>query len=366
MAAPKVLILDDDPDFLDIMQQLVSGLKSKPKIRTASSVAQAVELLEEETFALLITDLRMPTADGYQMLTIVRRRLPSQRVIAISGVAEEVERTHAYTLGADLFLEKPITQKARDLFLECIEALLERDVRRRGFHGVVEGKALVDIIQLESLSQSSLVLKVVSGKDIGYIWFKNGAVIDAATSKAKAEKAVTEMLSWKAGRFDVLPAEPHRPQTIFMSTQGLLLDSAQALDEEGEESLRDSPGRSLGDLPPGTLKAIESPKLGKIADAHSVQFLVVDGHKKAAPPEHWECPNPEVTSLWAQRMLAAYASLGEELGVSGPTRIEGLGPERHVAIGRMPMGRFIAGLPCELSPQEVSKTFDKVLKQWLS
>lgn len=366
MPPPKVLILDDDQDFLDIMQRLVSGLKSKPKISTASSVAEAVALLEEESFALVITDLRMPTADGYQMMAIVRRRLPSQRIIAISGVADEVERTHAYTMGADLFLEKPISHKGRELFLECIEALLERDVRRKGFHGVVEGKALVDIIQLESLSQSSLVLKVVSAKEIGYLWFLQGSVIDAATSRGKAEMAFKQILSWKAGRFDILPAEPNRTQTIFTSTQGLLLDTAQTLDEENHETLQDSPGYAIGKPPAGELKAVVSPKLAKMGDSQPVEFLLVDDHKHAAPPEHWQCHNPEAMSQWAQRMLQAYAALGEELGVSGPNRIEGIGTEKHLAIGRMPRGRFIAGLSKELQPQEVTKTFDKVLKQWLS
>ena len=73
----KVLLLDDDQAVLELYQELLSGLPSKPEIFTASSAARGLALLKTEPFRLLICDLRMPKMDGLQVLSIVRRRFPN-------------------------------------------------------------------------------------------------------------------------------------------------------------------------------------------------------------------------------------------------------------------------------------------------
>jgi hypothetical protein len=109
----------------------------------------------------------------------------------------------------------------------------------------------VDIIQLECLSQSSSVLKVINGALTGRIWFTNGEVSDAETQDLKGERAFQNILSWKTGNFEILPPEPARNRTIFNSYQGLLLQSAQALDEARA-------GGNPQPLPQGSAPATES------------------------------------------------------------------------------------------------------------
>ena len=63
-AQHKVLLLDDDPDLLDLYREIFSSLPSKPAIHTATSGARAIALLESEPFSLLISDLNMPKMTG--------------------------------------------------------------------------------------------------------------------------------------------------------------------------------------------------------------------------------------------------------------------------------------------------------------
>ena len=72
----KILILDDETQFLELCQELLGPLPAKPDVRTASSGAHAIALLEAEPYSLLLTDQRMPNMDGFQVLAIVRRRFP--------------------------------------------------------------------------------------------------------------------------------------------------------------------------------------------------------------------------------------------------------------------------------------------------
>src|ERR1051325_6949818 len=225
----KVLLLDDDPELLELYGEMLGQLPSKPEIHTANTGERAMALLEAEPFRLLICDLKMPKMDGLQVLSIVRRRFPELRTVVITGVQDEEFRSRAYALGVDLFWLKPDTQQNMQMFLECLESLLGRE-QDTGFRGV-QSKSLMDILQMESLSQTSGLLRITRGSLTGKIWLLNGELIDAETEGARGEAAITRILGWKSGTFETLPAEPDRERTITKSVNGLLLEAAQTLDE---------------------------------------------------------------------------------------------------------------------------------------
>src|SRR5256714_1419142 len=245
-AQHRVLLLDDDVDLLDMYRQLLTQLPSQPEIYTATSGPRAMAMMEAEPYRLLICDLKMPKMDGLQVLSIVRRKHPEMRTVALTSLLDEQYRSRAYALGVDLFWHKPNTEQEIKMFLECLESLLGRD-EEAGFRGV-QSKSLVDIIQLECISQSSAVLRITNGSWTGKIWIQEGEIIDAETEDLQGEPAFTKILSWKAGGFEALGAEPDRTRTIFKSYNGLLLETAQALDEsaggitnEGDPSAAVSP-----------------------------------------------------------------------------------------------------------------------------
>src|SRR4051812_41504463 len=183
----KILLLDDEDDLLDVYRDLLTQLPSQPEVHTSNSGARAIALLESEPFTLLISDLRMPKIDGLQVLSIVRRKFPQLRIVIMTAVVDEQYRSRAYAMGIDLFWEKPKTQEEITMFGECIESLLGQQ-DEGGFRGI-QSKSLVDLIQLECLSQSSSVLKITQNGRQGNIWINHGDVIDAATLTMGGEEA---------------------------------------------------------------------------------------------------------------------------------------------------------------------------------
>src|SRR5213593_4687850 len=210
----KILLLDDDHDLVELYREMLCRLPSQPEIFTATSGARAIALLDSQSFSLLISDLNMPKMDGLQVLTIVRRKFPQLRTAVMTSVVDAQFRTRAYAMGIDLFLEKPNTGREIRFFIDCIESLLDREPDRGGFRGV-QSKSLVDIIQLECLSQSSSVLKITNGVVEGKIWIQNGEVIDSEAAGVTAEPAFQRILSWKTGSFEIFPADPLRARAIF-------------------------------------------------------------------------------------------------------------------------------------------------------
>ena len=357
-ARHKILLLDDDQDLLELYREMLARLPSQPEIHTATSGARAIALLESESFSLLISDLNMPKMDGLQVLTIVRRKFPNLRTAVMTSVVDAQFRTRAYAMGIDLFLEKPNTSQEINFFLDCIESLLGRELDG-GFRGV-QSKSLVDIIQLECLSQSSSVLKVTNGSQVGKIWFNNGDVIDSETQDVNGEGAFQKILSWKTGNFEILPADPSRARTIFNSYQGLLLESAQALDEAQARTQAATDGP-----PPGASAPSSESPLAPLTKFNGVEF-VMTVRSSDQKVESWGAENPEQISQWMGQTMQRFRALGDSLGSGQMNQLEGLGPQRHVALVSKADTDLCVGFHRSLSQDLVRETMSKIVTKWAS
>ena len=349
-ARHKVLLLDDDQDVLDLYRDMLSRLPSHPEIFTATSGARALSLLESEPFTLLISDLNMPKMDGLQVLTIVRRKFPDLRTAVMTSVVDEQFRTRAYGIGIDLFLEKPQNSKEISFFLDCIESLLARE-KIGGFRGV-QSKSLVDIIQLECLSKNSSVLKITNALIEGRIWIQDGDVIDAAVQDLSGEKAFQKILSWKAGSFELFPGEASRPRTIQGSYQGLLLETAQVLDER---QACEGPNASAGE-------GAAADPLAKFARHKGVEFLLELGQTTKA----WGVENPDQLAGWCRRSWDKFAALGDQWLTGTLQRIEGFGAQRNVALVSKSDHTLAVGFSAALSRDEMRDTLKTIAATWAS
>jgi len=352
----KILLLDDDPDLLDMYREMLAQLPSRPEIHTANSGPRGMAMLEADPFRLLICDLKMPKMDGLQVLSIVRRKYPALRTVVLTSVVDEQFRSRVYALGVDLFWQKPATESEIKLFLECIESLLGRE-SEPGFRGV-QSKSLVDLIQLECISQSSSTLRITNGPLTGKIWINSGDLIDAETDGARAEEAFQKILAWKAGSFETLPAEPARPRTIFKSYNALLLETAQAIDE--------SRGGDLSDAAPGEAPRVPASALTALAQMDGVEFVlaVKSGDKEKTRYEARGLENPDHIAAWARQSFQRFRTLGERLQAGPLEQIEGLGPQRHVALAPQGDTQFCVGWRHSLAHEEIRDRMRKVLALW--
>ncbi len=349
-AHPKILLLDDDPDLLSMYKEILTQLPSQPEVFTATSGSRGLAMLEAERFRLLICDLKMPKMDGVQVLSIVRRKWPQLRTVALTSVMDEQFRSRVYALGVDLFWHKPGTEQEIKMFLECLESLLGQEAEG-GFRGV-QSKSLVDLIQLECLSQSASVLRITNGPLVGKIWIQDGELVDAEAGDLRGEHGLHKILSWKAGNFETLPAEPSRPRTIFKSYNALLLESAQAQDELA--------GESLGEGGPGSASAA----LAKLTQVEGVEFVLAMKPAEGGQQLARGLENPERMGGWARASLERFRGLGDRLQAGQLEQIEGLGLQRHVALARQGDTEFCVGWKATMAPERMRQMMKKVLGLW--
>lgn len=359
---PKVLLVDDDKDLLEVYGEILSQLPSNPEVFTTTSGARAIAMLDAEPFTLLVSDLNMPKMDGLQVLSIVRRKFPELRTVVLTSVMDEQFRSRCYGLGVDLFWQKPSSVEETKQFTECLESLLGREENGGGFRGV-QSKSLVDLIQLECLSQNSVVLKITNGPLTGRIWIQTGEVIDAVTDELSAEPAFHRILSWKAGTFESLPPEPDRQRTIFNSSQGLLLESAQAQDEAQVR------GQAMAEQPAG--EAGKNSPLAPLARFPGVEFVLAlkpsdDEAKKDPVFEARGLENALPVAKWTSESISELRSLGERLKAGPLQHFEGYGRQGHVSLATGSDMDFCIGWEREFSPAEIYESTKKVTALWVS
>jgi len=364
-AQPKILLLDDDQDFLDLYREMLSQhLPSLPEVRLANTSARALSLLESEQFTLLVLDLNLPKMDGLQVLSIARRKHPQVRLVVLTGIRDEQFRTRAYALGVDQYWIKPETDQEMGLFLESIESLIGREAQG-GFRGV-QSKSLVDIIQLECLSQSSCMLKITNGVTEGRIYIQTGEVVDAELPGLTAEPAFQRILSWKTGSFETLPPDPSRVRTIFTSYQGLLLNTAQALDEAASLDQAPAPVEN-GDAPAAPAPASSTANmLAEISQMEGIEFVLALGMEKNQSKNSWGLENPKPVTEFTRQTLENFRNLGERLQVGELQFVLGTGHQRKVAVAPCGKSELCVGFPPALSAEQVRDSFKNILTKWAS
>src|ERR1700690_2506306 len=330
----KILVLDDDADWLALCSELFAQLPSKPEIRTVASGARALALLETEPFRLLICNLKMPRMDGLQVLSIVRRRFPELRTIVLSGLEDEEFRSRAYALGVDLFWLKPDMQPNMPMFLDCLESLLGRDTEG-GFRGI-QSKSLMDIIQMECLSRSSTVLRITRGPLVAKMWIHDGELIDAEAEGARGEGAFFRILAWKAGTFENLPAESGRERTILKPVNALLLESAQAIDE------------TAGSVEPDSIEQTAHRKtIWKLAllTREGAEFVVAVPPEGQGEAEALGTQSTEPLTRWTRRAGGIAKRLGDRLEAGPFSHIAGHNLERQLLVLTQESKCFLVGWP---------------------
>ncbi len=117
----KILIAEDDPN---IRAGLIATLESEGyAVTAASDGAQALKLFPQEKFDLVILDVMMPKASGYDVCREIRARGARGPVLFLTAKAEEIDKVVGLKLGADDYVTKPFGVHE---LLARVEALLRR------------------------------------------------------------------------------------------------------------------------------------------------------------------------------------------------------------------------------------------------
>ena len=119
----RVLIVDDDKILLSVLEKALRG--AGLQVHAASDAHQAIRLLKQFSFNLILTDANMPSLSGFDLLEILKRNEVAYgfpKIIMLTGRTAKRDESLALLGGAHKFIMKPADPEAiRTLVVEMLQ-----------------------------------------------------------------------------------------------------------------------------------------------------------------------------------------------------------------------------------------------------
>jgi two-component system response regulator PilR (NtrC family) len=101
----RVLVVDDEDALRTVLSSELEG--EGYKVAAAADGAEAISILKNQTFDLILLDIKMPNVDGFEVLKFVKETHPETKVIMLTGFADLKNAIESKKLGAEDFVSKP-------------------------------------------------------------------------------------------------------------------------------------------------------------------------------------------------------------------------------------------------------------------
>ncbi len=233
MSRQTVLIVDDELNLLRALRDAVRTRSWDVDVLTAGNAEEALELLALRVVDVLVTDIRMPGADGLALIEEVRDCYPQTQCLVMTAHVDSTSEAAAMQLGAVSFIRKPFEL---DAFLSEIGEKLQP----RGFRGTsLMGFSLTDILQLAVMNGQALTFEISSSGRRGMLAVESGLLLAASTDDKAGIDAAQDILSWSDGE---ITSEPHveviEERRLNCSLTEILMQAAKEQDEQTRRPTR--------------------------------------------------------------------------------------------------------------------------------
>ena len=211
---PHIVIVDDEPITLKQLRRILE--KEAYQVSAFSNPQRALKHIEKTPCHLVISDIRMPTMNGLELMTRVKARFPDTEVILITGYASIDGAIEATREGAFHYLEKPFTpDQVRNQVKQALEFRMFRkatpehsETGPRGFQEPVIIGNSKKIQELKSIIQQigPTDCNVMITGDSGC-----GKELVARSIHAASKRAKGPFLAFNCG---ALSEDPHRQRRL--------------------------------------------------------------------------------------------------------------------------------------------------------
>ncbi len=222
----KILIVDDDLDFLKSLEDSLKSYNDPYVLITASSGEKAVEILSREDISLLITDIKMPDIDGITLITELFNSGKWLPTIVVSAYGTPKIWEKLKDLGICSFIDKPLNiNDLREKILDVLKQTRKDDD--------IRGMGLAAVLQLMEFESKTGVITVVENELRGVIFVKEGKCVDAICgNKLTGKDALICLLKLQNPHINIHYVGHNRKKRIKETLPEILLEFARLEDEE--------------------------------------------------------------------------------------------------------------------------------------
>lgn len=129
MSKPLALIIDDEPDILELLK--ITLARMNVDCKTAENIESAKKLLQVNKFDICLTDMKLPDGDGRNFISYFQENYPQTPIAIITAHGSIETAIHALKLGAFDFLTKPVDlQRLRQLIENALKLQASKEEQK--------------------------------------------------------------------------------------------------------------------------------------------------------------------------------------------------------------------------------------------
>ena len=220
----NVLIVDDEKVFLLSLSDGLKSYSDEFNVLIAFNGKEALKILNSTKIDLVVTDLKMPEMDGFQLLAYLTRHFPDIPTIVMTAFGTPDMEGKLLTMGATQYLEKPLD-------FDVLADNIRRHVARDDSQGHIKGITLGTFLQFLEMEGKTCTLTVTSNERIGRLYFLEGELINAKTETSEGEQAAFEIIGWDETEIEINYSCKNKTKTITSPLSFVLMESCKIKDE---------------------------------------------------------------------------------------------------------------------------------------
>lgn len=232
----RVLIVDDEKSFLLSLKDGLSVHRDRFQVLTAENGRAAIAVLRALPVDLLVTDLKLPELDGFELLAWISRKQPQLPVIVMTAFGTPEIEAQLAQMETLQYLEKPLDL---EMLQEGILSGLNPEAK-----SYIRGITLATFLQLTSVEKKNCTLKVSAAGQVGYLYIRRGELLDAEFGALDGEQAALEIVSWDNAEIEMDGICRRQQAVITLSLEHILIEAFRRKDEQQQQARAATPSAS--------------------------------------------------------------------------------------------------------------------------
>jgi CheY-like chemotaxis protein len=234
----NVLIVDDEKNFLLSLTDGLSNKKYGFNVLTAQNGKEALNVLSTTQVSMVVTDLKMPVMDGFDLIANMSRAHRNVPVMVMTAFGGPKVSEKLSSMAVEGYIEKPIDYK--DLAKRIHDELASDS------SGYIHGITLPAFLQLIEMEKKTCTLKISSGNKTGCLYINKGELMEAETGLVTGDSAAYDILCWEEAEIAIDPVCGKKSKNVSLPLNHLMMEAFR-LKDENERREEDIPEAEWGE-----------------------------------------------------------------------------------------------------------------------
>lgn len=219
----NVLVVDNNQVMLRTITSLLESQGGFLNVLAAANGNEALGIMQRMPVQIVITAIRVPKPDGFELVARLAREYPATKVIVMTSESQPLLRARIKQFPSAVHLDQ-----IHDLGMLTKRVFTELQI---DYGGQVRGINLSSFLQMMSLENRSCTLKVTSKDQTGFLWLDQGELVAARSALTIGKDAALQILAWRNVFIDIDYTPRQIRREISLPLMMLILQSGQMDDE---------------------------------------------------------------------------------------------------------------------------------------